>query len=159
MHLPLAQREVIRVNPTLEKLKKQLSDKDIHLSHQRMKILQYLADHPSHPTADQIFTDLKKSIPTLSKTTIYNTLRLFLEAGLIRVLNIDDYETRYDTVLEDHGHFLCSQCGSIYNFSIDLTHSDIKGLEGFDISARDVYFSGRCPHCLARLQDENNVKE
>ena len=59
----------------------------------------------SKVTVDQIFTELHKNISTLSKTTVYNTLRVLVEAGLVRVITIEDNETRYDINIENHGHF------------------------------------------------------
>jgi Fur family peroxide stress response transcriptional regulator len=68
-----------------EDLKEKLKKKNINLSYQRLKVLEYLTQVRTHPTVDQIFTDLQKDISTLSKTTVYNTLRVLVQAGLVRV--------------------------------------------------------------------------
>ena len=62
-------------------LSTELKKRKIHPSYQRLRILDYLYKNQYHPTAEQIFKDLQREIPTLSKTTIYNTLNLFLENG------------------------------------------------------------------------------
>ena len=95
----------------LEQLKKELLQKNIKLSYQRMRVLEYLALNNCHPTVDQIYTEIHKEIPTLSKTTVYNTLKVLMDAGLIRVITIEDNETRYDINLKPHGHFKCNPCG------------------------------------------------
>ncbi|MGI5927325.1 MAG: Fur family transcriptional regulator, partial [Thermacetogeniaceae bacterium] len=71
---------------TFEYLKKKLKTKNISLSYQRLKVLEYLTQNRCHPTVEQIFTELQKDIPTLSKTTVYNTLRILAEAGLVKVI-------------------------------------------------------------------------
>jgi Fur family peroxide stress response transcriptional regulator len=83
-----------------EDLKEKLKKKNINLSYQRLKVLEYLTQVRTHPTVDQIFTDLQKDISTLSKTTVYNTLRVLVQAGLVRVITIEDNETRYDIDLK-----------------------------------------------------------
>jgi len=134
---------------SIEELKQVLSSKNISLSHQRLKVLEFLAENQIHPTADQIFTALQKSIPTLSKTTVYNTLRILADAGLVRVIAIEDNETRYDIEMQSHGHFKCEACGAIYNFNIDVDAMAPEDLNGFKIQNKDVYFKGICPKCLS----------
>ncbi|MGI5927327.1 MAG: transcriptional repressor [Syntrophomonadaceae bacterium] len=86
------------MDPTFENLKQELKKKNISLSFQRLKVLEYLTQNRCHPTVEQIFTELQKDIPTLSKTTVYNTLRILAEAGLVKVITIDERESRYDSL-------------------------------------------------------------
>lgn len=72
------------MEPVFESLKQELKTKNIGLSYQRLKVLEYLIQNRCHPTVEQIYFDLCKEIPTLSKTTIYNTLRVLEEAGLVK---------------------------------------------------------------------------
>lgn len=141
------------MNPSCKELSAELASKGIRSSFQRIKVLEYLVKNQYHPTVDQIYKDLKNEIPTLSKTTIYNTLDHFIEAGLIRVLAIEDNETRYDIVTETHGHFKCRECGSIFNFSANMDSLVAEELSGFKIIDRDVYFKGFCPKCLININD------
>lgn len=131
-----------------EDLKEKLKKKNINLSYQRLKVLEYLTQVRTHPTVDQIFTDLQKDISTLSKTTVYNTLRVLVQAGLVRVITIEDNETRYDIDVRDHGHFKCESCGRIYDFHIDMNSLIVKDLNNFKIDDKNVYFKGICPQCL-----------
>ncbi|OPZ74810.1 MAG: Peroxide operon regulator [Firmicutes bacterium ADurb.Bin456] len=137
-----------RIKPLFEDLKKELEAKNIHLSYQRLKVLEYLIKNHCHPTADNIFTDLLEEIPTLSKTTIYNTLKILVEAGLVRTITIDCGETRYDIDTRDHGHFKCESCGKIYDFGVDTDTLTSKDLDSYKIYERSVYFKGLCPECL-----------
>lgn len=141
------------MKPSFKDLKEELKVKNIHLSHQRLKVLEYLSENRIHPTVDQIFTDLQKDISTLSKTTVYNTMRVLAESGLVRVITIDDNETRYDVVTKNHGHFKCESCGTIYDFSIDIDSLACKGLNDFQINDKNVYFKGICQRCLANIEE------
>ena len=129
-----------------------LLDRNITPSHQRVLILKYLVENQCHPTVDQIFSALRGEVPTLSKATVYNTLNVFIEAKLVRPLSIEDNETRYDIVTEDHGHFKCSTCGSIVNFAVDIDRFVAADLQGFRITAKNVYFNGICPACRAQTE-------
>lgn len=136
------------MKPSLEVFKEEVKKKNINLSHQRLKILEYLIEHPCHPTVEQIYTALHKDIPTLSKTTVYNTLRILMEAGMVRLMTTEDNESRYDIEVEDHGHFKCESCGKIFDFHIDLHSLASNDLDEFKIRDRTVYFKGFCPQCL-----------
>ena len=112
-----------------------------------MIVLKYLLQNRTHPTADQIYTDLQKVIPTLSKTTVYNTLRILSGTGVVRIISIDDNELRFDIDSKDHGHFKCVACGNIYDFAADLDILYSKDLFGFTINEKNIYFKGICPNC------------
>jgi Fur family peroxide stress response transcriptional regulator len=138
----------VRMKPSFEDLMHELVIRKIRPSHQRIKILEYLMEHPCHPTVDQIFNDLQKEIPTLSKSTVYNTLTSFMEAQLVRVITIEENETRYDIITHNHGHFKCDSCGAIYDFKINIDDFTAGELSGFQIYDKNVYFKGICPKCL-----------
>lgn len=141
------------MKPSFEDLKKELKIKNIHLSYQRLKVLEYLIQNQCHPTVDKIFTDLQKDISTLSKTTIYSTLKILAEAGLVRVITIEDNETRYDIVVENHGHFKCESCGTIYDFRIDIDSLTSEDLNNFKINDKNIYFKGICPRCPSNIYE------
>lgn len=132
-----------------EDLLKELKIKNIRLSHQRLKVLEYLVLNQCHPTVEQIYNGLHEEVPTLSKTTVYNTLNSLTEAGLVRVINIEDNETRYDINIDNHGHFKCECCKAIYDFNIDIDSFESNELRDFTINDKNVYFKGVCPQCLS----------
>jgi Fe2+ or Zn2+ uptake regulation protein len=141
------------MKPSFEDLEKELKIKNINLSYQRLKVLEYLTQNRCHPTVDQIFTDLQKNISTLSKTTVYNTLRILINAGLVRVITIEDNETRYDILVENHGHFKCESCETIYDFIVDIDSLASADLYNFKIYDKNVYFKGICPRCLSNIDN------
>lgn len=140
----------------LENITNKLKNKNIRLSHQRLKVLEYLDSHRIHPTVEQIYHGLSDEIPTLSKTTIYNTLNTLIEAGLVRSITIEDNEVRYDIRTDVHGHFKCKVCGNIYDFEVNEDSFEVNGLNGFEIHTRDVYFSGICPKCTEKENETDS---
>jgi Fur family transcriptional regulator, peroxide stress response regulator len=135
----------------------QLKNKGIRPSYQRLKVLEFLHLKGGHPTVDEIFRALSADNPSLSKVTIYNTLHILGEAGLLQVVEIDDTEKRYDITLTNHGHFQCDSCKTIFNFEINIDQVPIAGLNQFEITQKSIYFKGLCPNC--RKQPKNNIEE
>jgi len=70
---------------------------------------------------------------------------------MVRVIAIEDNETRYDTEVENHGHFKCEACGAIYDFGIEANLLTSKDLNNFKISGKNVYFKGICSRCLLNI--------
>ena len=66
------------------------------------------------------------------------------------MITIEDHETRYDIMMENHGHFKCESCGNIYNFAIPIDDIAVNDLNGFQINYKGVYFKGICPRCLEK---------
>ncbi|MCD4773123.1 MAG: transcriptional repressor [Bacteroidales bacterium] len=114
---------------------------------QRVKIFEYLYTKRNHPTVESIHKELIDEIPTLSKTTVYNTLKQFVEKGIIQIINIEDNETRYDADTSTHGHFKCIKCGIVYDFLFDNSDIKINGLDNFDIHQTHLYIKGICKNC------------
>lgn len=132
---------------SFEYLATELKKRNIRLTHQRLKVLEYISNNRIHPTVDQIYSDLHKEIPSLSKTTIYNTLSTLVEAKFVKVITIEDNETKYDVITDDHGHFKCESCGNIYDFHINIDAIASEDLNNFHVNQKDVYFKGICPSC------------
>lgn len=79
---------------------------------------------------------------------MYNTLNTLTEAGLVKVINIEDNEVRYDINTHNHGHFKCKKCKKIYDFNIDIDKLESHELDGFQLNDKNVYFKGLCKQCL-----------
>ena len=130
-----------------EKLSAELRQSGLCPTQQRIAVYEYLIQHRTHPTADMVYRALEKEHPSLSRTTVYNTVRALAKAGLIRVVTIDADEQHFDAGIEDHGHFRCSECGKLYDFS--LAADTVRPLlpDGFSVGMWDVYMTGICPNC------------
>ena len=131
-----------------------MSSADILFSHNikpsliRVMIYDFLSGNRTHPTVDEIYTSLHEKAPTLSKTTVYNTLKLFCKAGITKMITIEEQQARFDGCTDTHGHFLCSECGKVFDFDTDIP--SLGGLEDFEIATHDVYCSGVCKNCLKK---------
>lgn len=129
-------------------LKDLLESRGVKPSYQRLRILEYIMKKNTHPSVDTIYKALYKKIPTLSKTTIYNTLSLFEKKGIVRSVTILDNELRYDFLKEPHAHFLCLECKEVHDIYLDsdLLYKDF--IEGHRVNECHIHFRGICKNCL-----------
>lgn len=132
---------------SVAEIKSRLQQHGVKPSLPRIKIYEYLDTYRSHPTVDEIYSALAPELITLSKTTVYNTVDLFAEHRLVTQILIEDKEARYDARTDNHGHFKCTECGSVYDFDFDLADSEIPGLRDFEISEYHTYLKGICKQC------------
>jgi len=128
-------------------LKEQLEKKGIKPSLIRLKIYEYLTKNKTHPTAEEVYSSLSKDIPTLSKTSVYNTLSLFVEKGLAQMITIEENIARFDADTSIHGHFQCKVCGKIYDFLVEKDSIESSLDPSFDVEEIYVYYKGVCPYC------------
>lgn len=123
---------------------------NIKPSMQRIAIMTYLMEHRTHPSADEVYTALSHFMPTLSKTTVYNTLKLFSEQGAVQMLTIDDHNVNFDADTSLHAHFLCKKCQHIYDLNLSSAGKEVEkqDLEGHEVSEMHYYYKGICKNCL-----------
>ena len=124
---------------------------------QRIAIMDYLVKHHTHPCVDEIYIALSKEIPTLSKTTVYNTLKLFVEHGAAKMLTIDERNACFDSDLSTHAHFQCKVCGKIHDLPYQINQEEVQRLknEGFIVDEVHCYYKGVCPDCKNAEIDQN----
>jgi len=134
----------------LEKYVEILKKNDLKVTSQRLVVLQYLDGNCTHPTADQIYTDLKTNNPSLSKTTVYNALDALQKHGIIQAITISGSELRYDILHGMHHHFYCKKCGKIVD--IDISCPNIKKMSEFGHKVEEIhgYIKGICKECLKK---------
>lgn len=122
---------------------------NIKPSVQRMAIMDYLLTHKTHPSVDEIYLALCDEIPTLSKTTVYNTLKLFVDHGAALMLTIDEKNACFDGDTSLHAHFLCKKCGRIFDlpYSSEVQKVEQIDMNGFQVEEVHQYYKGICPEC------------
>ena len=125
-----------------------LNSHNIRPSVQRIAVLKYLLEHRIHPTVDDIYMALNPTMPTLSKTTVYNVLRNLVENGAVLALTIDEKNVRYDADISSHAHFRCQMCGELYD--IEQPAMSDSNTSGFEIENVHVYYWGKCPKCMTK---------
>ena len=104
----------------------------------------------THPTIEEVYAEIKKKYPTVSKTTVYRNLRELAKEGIIRQVSLPDGVERYDRLATLHHHFKCQKCGGIYDVEIEYLegiNGSIQEKYGFTVDRHDVVFSGLCLRC------------
>ena len=138
-----------------QEIQERLIFHNIRPSVQRMAIMGYLMSHSTHPTVDMIYNDLYPDMPTLSKTTVYNTLNLLTQRKAAKMLTIDEKNTRYDGDITEHAHFRCRNCGGIKDIKLGEIEKMFQ-IQGLQVDEMEVYCKGYCDDCR-KLLDKHKV--
>ena len=137
MSLESAAHQERRVNSDIATT---LAGYDINPTSQRMQIANILLGGPMHLSADQLLEKLRHTGERVSKATVYNTLKLFVERGLIRQINLDPERTVYDSRCATHHHFHEVDTGTLWDIDPeDVAFSRLPQLpEGMEIACVEV---------------------
>jgi len=133
-----------------EKYVKLLKENSIKITPQRLEILRYLDENRTHPTADQIYAGLKEKNPSLSKTTVYNSVETLNNHGIIQLLTLSYLEARYDFRSDMHHHFICKKCGNIIDIDIKCPNIEKMLESGHKVEEVHGYFKGICKKCIKK---------
>jgi Fe2+ or Zn2+ uptake regulation protein len=117
---------------------------------QRAAIYRYLRSVTTHPTADEIFTQVREVLPEISLATVYKALEAFVEAGIARKLALGSGPARYDGRTDDHDHVRCLKCGMVRDVVGSHDNDLIQGLrsdDGFEVVDYRLELIGYCPSC------------
>ena len=117
---------------------------------QREAIFNVLRRADSHPTADQVYGEVRKVIPNISKGTVYRNLKVLIEDGKISELNLNGIVSRYEGRLEDHYHFRCEKCGKVFDLDEPVNNElddKIAKRTGFTVKYHQLEFRGICEKC------------
>jgi Fur family peroxide stress response transcriptional regulator len=132
------------------------------LTVQRRAILEALLRREDHPTAEQIFADVKTRIPEVSRTTVYRVLETLVELGLARKASHLGAAARFDPNTGHHHHLVCLRCDRV----VDLEDARLDQLSlpdtrrtGFAISDYSVHFLGLCPQCRREQAEARTPRE
>ena len=118
---------------------------------QRIAIFEQLVKSGGHPTANDLYDHLKKSYPSLSLATIYNTLDVLVGMGLVNPIgNLGDARIHFDANLDSHVNVACVKCHKVMDIAselVDQLKNDILQQSGYDIQGSRLLFFGYCPDC------------
>lgn len=122
----------------------------VKLTHQRLEIFRELAATEGHPDAESLFRAVQERVPTVSLDTVYRTLWMLHDLGLVATLGPKREGMRFDANLEQHHHYVCVRCGLVRDFESDELNSlrvpdSVKDLGGI-LDAR-VEVRGVCASC------------
>ena len=122
----------------------------LKFSRQRESIRENLRNRRDHPTADMIYSDVRRICPNVSLGTVYRNLALLAEQGEITKIMTADGVLRYDGVFPAHGHFICRQCKRIEDLSsVDAETVMAQAQKDFSgqIEECEIIFYGLCEEC------------
>ena len=117
---------------------------------QRSFVLETVNKLHCHATADEIYHEIARTHPTISRATVYRNLNLLSEMGEIRRLEIPGSADRFDHICTNHCHVKCEMCGRVFDVDMDFVgglESGIRDARGFDFTGYDIIFHGVCPEC------------
>jgi Fur family transcriptional regulator, peroxide stress response regulator len=127
-----------------------LRSRHISVTPQRLAVLADLEARRDHPTAEQIYQEVQRQMPAISFNTVYKTLEVFCQKGLIIKVNPLHEVARYDIETEHHAHLICRSC----HFIVDLPDMAIpaptlpeEAQAGFRLERHSLIFWGLCPQC------------
>lgn len=124
-------------------------EKGFNVTYQRIAIYKILLKHKDHPTAEQIFKEIKEEHPTISLATVYKTLETLSELGLIHKVNPLYEMARYEIQSTPHHHLICAQCKKI----VDIPEEELGKVEipenfhNFSILNYQIQIVGICEQC------------
>ena len=116
----------------------------IQPSAQRVAVASWVLATRSHPSADQVFAVVKDRLPVLSRATVYNTLNLLVEKGLLKQLVIAEGRVVFDPVVAAHHHFVDDDTGEIVDVPADaVAVRQLQSIDGVDVRELQVVLRGR----------------
>lgn len=134
----------------IERLKEALRLAGVKLTHQRLEICREIAEADDHPDAETVYAGVRERIPTVSLDTVYRTLHLLLDLGLIEMLGASRESMRFDGNTTPHHHFMCEKCGRVHDFQSDeldrlIVPADVTALG--TVRRIQVDLKGICHNC------------
>jgi len=116
----------------------------IQPSAHRVAVAAYVLNTDEHPSADMVLAKVAAGFPLISRATVYNTLNLFVEKGLLRELYIAEGKVVFDPNVGKHHHFVDQQTGAIYDIPWDAVQvCNIEHLKGYEVYDYQVVLRGR----------------
>ncbi len=140
----------------MERIVRKYRGMGFKLTPQRLAILKFLEGNTSHPTAEDIFVEIKKRYPTVSFATVYNTVQALKERGEIMEVTIDPERKHFDPNPAPHHHIMCTGCGRIGDVFVDYSEAlklPEEVTSEFATTGNHIDFYGLCKKC--RMKNTN----
>ena len=135
---------------TKESIITQLKEKGLKVTPQRMAIIEVLVEQGDlHPGARLVYEEAKKKKRSLSLSTAYATLNELSRHGIIKTLQFDKMENRYETNIEEHINLICEKCRKILDYKVPIAvdQSGVAKKTGFSITDTRLEYYGYCREC------------
>ena len=122
---------------------------------QRIAICRFALHSRDHPTAQRIYNEVRKMHPTVSLATVYKTLQILTEHGLIQELDLPQSQARFDSYVEPHINLVCMQCGNIQDFNDKTAQEMVERVTTkaqFTRTGQRLDIYGTCKTCQDRTK-------
>jgi Fe2+ or Zn2+ uptake regulation protein len=109
-----------------------------------------LQNRRDHPTADHLYQEVRRQLPAISFNTVYKTLEILCQRGMVLKVNPLHAVARYDGETGQHAHLICRQCHHIIDLdweALEVPSLSAADLHGFQIERPSLTFWGLCPPC------------
>ena len=126
----------------------------LKLTRQRLAVIDIIAGEKSHPSAASVFAKARKKVPQISLSTVYLTLDILKRAGLIKELEFDDRDSRYEGDISNHLNLVCNGCGRIEDFkapSPPVSSANVEKSTGFRVDSMRLEYYGYCRACWMKM--------
>lgn len=143
-----------------EEIRHRLHGRGLKLTPQRLAIYQALAETARHPTAEDLYREVKRQHPMISRNTVYYTLGVLRQAGLLHEVNYWHDRSRFDANVSPHHHLICLRCRSIQDLSdetLDRLRVAPRIRGRFEVVGHRVEFHGYCAACR-RIQSHGSQR-
>jgi Fur family peroxide stress response transcriptional regulator len=127
--------------------------RDLGLTKQREVVLGVIRDSMTHLTANEVFSEAKNRLPSISFATVYNSLRYLKDAGHIAEIQFGNGASRFDRMTSRHDHALCTQCGALVDIELKLPAklaAEAAEKSNFKPESLEFTLRGICPDCLEK---------
>lgn len=129
----------------------------LRTSSQRNAILSIMESEKRHYTVEELYEITKKSNPGIGIATVYRTIRLFCEAGIIREIHLANDVTRYEVINDNthHDHLICVECGTFVEISSGIIEKEqmrIAHNHGFELTDHSLILYGICKKCSGKTR-------
>jgi Fe2+ or Zn2+ uptake regulation protein len=132
-------------------LERRSHERGIPLTVQRRAVLASLAARDDHPTAEEVYADLRARLPGIAKATAYRTLDTLVQLGLVVRVSHPGSAARYDAKTWRHHHVVCDACGAMSDLdskALDAVRLPDLRARGFYVRDFSVYVRGLCAACV-----------
>jgi Fur family transcriptional regulator, peroxide stress response regulator len=138
----------------MENFIKQSKLHNLKITPQRMAIYQAIVNKKNHPSAKQVYQEIKKSLPNISFDTINRTLLSFCQIGLLRIIEKNNGPRQFDPNISKHSHFYCTNCSKIIDIDYKLKLNIKKIINNQDINVvknQILLLEGICQQCQNKI--------
>jgi len=144
-----------------ESIVKAFREKGLKITPQRLAIIEvFMEKNDDHPGARAVYREARKKMSSISLSTVYATLGELSRRGIIKTLQFDQMENRYEGNLKEHLNLVCERCGKIIDYEVSpvADQQEIAKKTGFSVNETRLEYYGHCGDCRAIKREGKQVK-